>query len=165
MTLTWTEIQTFISTYPWTQDVAFVVVCFLVALIATRITKAALKRKLGLVNARVLSQMVRVMIWGIFLILILSNLGYDVNSLIAGLGLGGLAFALAAQEVLGNFLGSVSILADKPFKVGDTIRMGEFSGEVLEIGLRSTKLEAKNKTLITIPNRLMASSVVEKLTT
>lgn len=164
MTFTWSEIEALLIRAPWIEDVTFVVICFFAAVIIARLTKVALKRKLGLSNARILSQIVRVMIWGIFLILVLSNLGYDVNSLIAGLGLGGLAFALAAQEVLGNFLGSISLLADKPFKVGDTIRMGEFTGVVLEIGLRSTRLEAKNKTLITIPNRLMASSVVEKLT-
>lgn len=98
----------------------------------------------------------------IAVILVAQNLGYSVGSLLAGLGIGGLAVALAAQESLGNFFGSVSIMADRPFKVGDWIQVGsKVDGDVEEIGLRSTKVRTWSKTVMTIPNKVLANEIVE----
>lgn len=95
-------------------------------------------------------------------ILIIQNLGYSVGSLLAGLGIGGLAIALAAQESLGNFFGSISLAADRTFKVGDWIAVGDrVDGTVEEIGLRSTKVRTWKRTLLSIPNKIIAGEVVE----
>lgn len=95
-------------------------------------------------------------------ILVVQNLGYSVGSLLAGLGIGGLAVALAAQESLGNFFGSVSLVADHPFKVGDWIQVGsKVDGDVEEIGMRSTKVRTWSKSLMSIPNKVLASEIIE----
>jgi MscS family membrane protein len=93
-------------------------------------------------------------------ILIIQNMGYSVGSLLAGLGIGGLAVALAAQESLSNFFGSLVVAVDRPFKLGDFIQMGSVMGTVEEIGLRSSRLRTPQRTLVTIPNRMMASEVI-----
>jgi MscS family membrane protein len=93
---------------------------------------------------------------------VIQNLGYSVSSLLAGLGIGGLAVALAAQESLGNFFGSISIIADRPFKVGDWIQVGDrVDGDVEEIGLRSTRVRTWSKSQLTIPNKVMAGEIIE----
>ncbi len=98
----------------------------------------------------------------IAVILVVQNLGYSVSSLLAGLGIGGLAVALAAQETLGNFFGSVSLVADRPFKVGDWIQVGsKVDGDVEEIGLRSTKVRTWSKSLMSIPNKVLANEIIE----
>lgn len=105
----------------------------------------------------------RILIWSVALILILSNLGFNVNSLIAGLGIGGVAIALGVQETLNSFFSSVMIIADKSFKVGDHIKVaGSEEGEVLKIGFRSTLVKTKNGKIFILPNKLLASSIIEK---
>jgi MscS family membrane protein len=87
-----------------------------------------------------------------------------VTSLVAGLGIGGLAFALAAQPLLTNLFGGLSIIADKPFHLGDRIRVDlQHEGIVREIGMRSTVIETANTTKLIIPNSVIASSVIENL--
>jgi MscS family membrane protein len=93
-------------------------------------------------------------------ILIIQNMGYSVGSLLAGLGIGGLAVALAAQESLSNFFGSLVVAVDRPFKLGDFIQIGAVMGTVEEIGLRSSRLRTPQRTLVTIPNKMMASEVI-----
>ncbi|UCG51980.1 MAG: mechanosensitive ion channel family protein [Candidatus Latescibacterota bacterium] len=88
------------------------------------------------------------------------NLGYSVASLLAGLGIGGLAIALAAQDTISNFFGSITILLDRPFSVGDWIETGDQEGVVEEIGFRSTRIRTFGKTQLSIPNRTLANSVV-----
>ncbi|HVR34268.1 MAG TPA: mechanosensitive ion channel family protein, partial [Methylomirabilota bacterium] len=93
---------------------------------------------------------------------LLATLNVDVVGLLAGLGVGGIAIALAAQDSFGNFLGTLNILADRPFKVGDWIQMGDrVDGTIEEIGFRSTKVRTFAKTLISIPNRLLATEIVD----
>ncbi len=87
----------------------------------------------------------------------------DVMALITGLGLGGLALALAARETLENLFASFTIFLDLPFVVGDTIQAGNISGDVEKIGFRSTKLRAVDGNLIMIPNRLLTSQSLENL--
>ena len=105
---------------------------------------------------------VRTFLFVIAVILVVQNLGYSVSSLLAGLGIGGLAVALAAQETLGNFFGSISLVADRPFKVGDWIQVGnKVDGNVEEIGMRSTKVRTWSKSLMSIPNKVLASEIIE----
>lgn len=109
-----------------------------------------------------LKKAARVFLIIIGVILVIQNLGYSVGSLLAGLGIGGLAVALAAQESLGNFFGSISIAADRPFKVGDWVQVGDkIDGDVEEVGLRSTKVRTWAKSQLTIPNKVLANEVIE----
>jgi MscS family membrane protein len=109
--------------------------------------------------ARNFVKVIIILIGAIFLI---KHFGYDVTSLIAGLGIGGLAFALAAQPLLSNLFGGIAIIADKPFKIGDRVKIdGKFEGVVREIGMRSTVIQTSNNTKLTIPNSTIASNVVE----
>jgi MscS family membrane protein len=97
----------------------------------------------------------------IAVIALLSHLGYPVASLIAGLGVGGLAVALAAQKTLENLFGAFAIGADQPFQEGDFVRIDDFLGTVEYIGLRSTKFRTLDRTLITIPNGKLADMKLE----
>ncbi len=95
------------------------------------------------------------------IMLILQNNGVNVTALIGGLGLGGLAVALAAKDTLENFFGSLTILWDKPFKVGDWIQVGDLEGTVVEIGFRSTRVRTFYTSLITIPNSKLATAEID----
>lgn len=84
----------------------------------------------------------RLVIWSMVLLLALENLGIDVTALIAGLGIGGVAVALAAQNILGDLFASVSIALDKPFVLGDFVTVGDFQGTVESIGLKTTRMRS-----------------------
>jgi len=88
----------------------------------------------------------------------------NVATIIAGLGIGGIAVALAAQDTLQNLLGSFTIFADKPFVVGDLIRIDKYEGTIEKVGFRSTLLRTIDKTLVVIPNKKMVDSPLENLT-
>lgn len=87
----------------------------------------------------------------------------NVATIIAGLGIGGIAVALAAQDTLQNLLGSFTIFADKPFVVGDLIRIDQYEGTVEKVGFRSTLIRTLDKTLVIIPNKKMVDSPLENL--
>ncbi len=89
--------------------------------------------------------------------------GKPMSSIIAGLGLGGLAFALAAQDTIKNFFGSVMILLDKPFSVGERIVIDGHDGSVEEVGFRSTKVRTLTGHVVTVPNERMVSSTVQNI--
>jgi len=97
------------------------------------------------------------------LLFILQNLDVDITSLIAGLGLGGLAFALAAQDSVRNFIGGITILADKPFQIGDWVLVGEIEGNVESIGFRSTRVRTFENSLVTIPNSSITEAEVDNM--
>ncbi len=102
-------------------------------------------------------KVVTVIIGGLF---VLQNLNVNVSSLLAGLGIGGLAFALAAKDTLANFFGSVMIFIDRPFQVGDWVVIGPAEGIVEEVGFRSTRVRTFYNSLMTIPNaKLMDTSI------
>ncbi len=92
------------------------------------------------------------------------TLGYSVSALVASLGIGGVAVALAAKDTLANFFGSVMVMIDKPFRIGETIKAGDFTGAVEEIGFRSTRIRTLDKTLMVVPNEKIASMNIENLT-
>ena len=100
-------------------------------------------------------------IWGIGVIMALRNVGVDVGAMIAGLGIGGLAFALAAQDTIKNIFGGITIFSDRPFRLGDRIVVDGFDGFVEDIGIRSTRLRTLDKQLITIPNyKIVEASIL-----
>lgn len=93
----------------------------------------------------------------------IQSLGYNVSTILSGLGIGGLAFALAAQDTIANLFGSLVVAIDQPFKVGETVKIGAHTGTVEEIGLRSTKIRLVDKSLVVIPNKLVSSEAITNL--
>jgi len=98
-------------------------------------------------------------------IVILSNLGYDILSVLTGLGIGGLAIALAAQDAVKNVIGGFSIFWDKPFQIDDYVEISGENGTVSEVGIRSTRLKTIGGTTIVIPNSKVADTVIENYST
>lgn len=92
---------------------------------------------------------------------ILSTLGFDVTAGIAALGIGGIALALGAQKTVENFVGSVTLIADQPIRVGDFCSVSGITGTVEQIGMRSTRIRTQNRTIVTIPNGEFSSSKIE----
>lgn len=110
------------------------------------------------------SRVAKVGLLAIAVVAVLSDLGYPVASLIAGLGIGGLALALAAQKTVENLFGAFSIGVDQPFRVGDAVKVEDFQATVERIGLRSTRFRTLDRTIITLPNGRLADSRVESYT-
>ena len=96
-------------------------------------------------------------------LLTVQSLGYNVSAIMQGLGIGGLAFALAAQDTIANLFGSIVVAIDQPFKVGETVKIGANIGMVEDIGLRSTKIRLIDKSLVVIPNKLVSSEAIVNL--
>lgn len=105
----------------------------------------------------------KVIIWCLGIVVGLNNAGYDVGAIIAGLGIGGLAFALAAQDTVKNFFGGIMIFADKPFQTGERIIIGGIDGKVEEIGIRSTRVRTLEGRVVTIPNSKFSDDAVENV--
>jgi MscS family membrane protein len=95
---------------------------------------------------------VQVLVIGLAALAVLQNLGINVTGILAGLGIGGLAVALAAQKTVENLFGGVTLIADQPVRVGDFCRFGDRVGTVEEVGLRSTRVRTLDRTVVTIPN-------------
>jgi len=102
-------------------------------------------------------------IWAIGVMMALRNVGVDVGALIAGLGIGGLAFALAAQDTIKNVFGGITIFTDRPFRIGDRIKVDGFDGMVEDIGIRSTRIRTFEKRLVTIPNYKIVEASIENV--
>ena len=94
-------------------------------------------------------------------IFIFGNLGFDLTTGIAALGVGGLALALGAQKMIENLVGSVVVVADQPVRVGDYCKFGALEGTVVDIGIRSTRLRTLNRTIVTVPNGEFSSMSIE----
>ena len=96
-------------------------------------------------------------------VFVADSMGFDLTSLIAGLGISGLALALAAKDSISNFFGAITVLLDRPFKVGDWIIVGAAEGEVIEINLRTTLIRTSADTVITMPNANLVNTPVENV--
>jgi MscS family membrane protein len=97
-------------------------------------------------------------------LVVFESLGFQVKTFLTGLGIGGLAFALAAQDTIANMFGSFVVVMDQPFYVGEYIRVAGFEGTVEEIGLRSTRLRTAQRTQVVIPNKTVATEVITNFT-
>jgi small-conductance mechanosensitive channel len=102
----------------------------------------------------------RYLIWFAGIMLVFINLDINITPFLAGAGIVGLAFALAAQDLISNFLGGAIITVDKPFKVGDRINVDQYIGDVIKIGPRSTRLKTLDYQIVTIPNNKITSNVI-----
>ncbi len=106
---------------------------------------------------------IKLAIWVIAIIFGLDNAGYDVGAVIAGLGIGGLAFAMAAKDMIANLFGGFTIFTDKPFMINDRIVVAGVDGTVKEIGVRSTRLQTSAGRTVIIPNATLADSIIENI--
>lgn len=95
---------------------------------------------------------IRILVVTLGILFILQNFGYNITSLLTGLGIGGLAFALAAQNTVSNLFGSITIFSDKPFQLGDWISIGDIEGTVEDLGFRTTRIRRFDQALVTVPN-------------
>ncbi len=111
-------------------------------------------------SVSVLGFMARLILWAVITLLALSNLGFDITALVAGLGIGGIAVALAAQNILGDVFASLSIVLDKPFVIGDFIIVGDMLGTVEHIGMKTTQVRSLSGELIIFANADLLSSRV-----
>ena len=108
----------------------------------------------------IVRKIVNITIWSMTIIIGIDNAGYDVSTMVTGLGIGGLVFALAAKDAVSNLFGGVIIFSDKPFNINDRIILNDYEGYVREIGLRSIKLETLDGRVVTMPNSKVTDNPV-----
>lgn len=149
-------------------NITWFVVRFVNALIEEFLVPAAADEKsykyLDTTILPIISRTVLGVIWSIGVVMALHNVGVDVGALIAGLGIGGLAFALAAQDTIKNIFGGITIFTDRPFRIGDRIKVDGFEGFVEDIGIRSTRIRTLERRLVTIPNYKIVEASIENVT-
>lgn len=159
----------------WLGRVYYLLIIFNVAWLITRLFDALLEEYLVPAAERsendlddvllpIVRKGVKFAVWSIAVIVGLNNAGYDVGALIAGLGIGGLAFALAAQDSVANLFGGFTIFTDKPFTINDRIVINGIDGVVKEIGIRSTRIQTLEGRMVTIPNKIFSGSPIENIT-
>jgi MscS family membrane protein len=153
--------------YAYTVGFSLVIFWLLLRAFSTlldHLHEAAREKQLGVAAFMPWIKKSLVVIFVVFgLLMIAQSLGADVKAFLAGLGIGGLAFALAAQDTLANIFGSVVVAVDQPFKIGETIQIGGTTGTVEDIGLRSTKIRRLDKALVIIPNKTVAAENITNL--
>lgn len=108
-----------------------------------------------------LCRVVKIVLITVAVLSVLSSFGLNVGTILASLGIGGMALAFASQETIANFFGSVSIIMDRPFVVGDWVRTSACEGHIEKIGFRSTRVKTFTQTIVTIPNASLAKEAVE----
>lgn len=108
----------------------------------------------------IIAKGLKISVWVMAIIIGLDNAGYDVTTMIAGLGLGGLAFAMAAKDTIANLFGGFTIITDKPFTLNDRIQVKGFDGNVKEIGIRSTRIKTFDGREVVVPNATIANDVL-----
>ncbi|MDR3115781.1 MAG: mechanosensitive ion channel family protein [Treponema sp.] len=104
------------------------------------------------------------LIWIIAGVLILRTLGYNVSALMAGLGLGGAALALASKDTLSNCFGSITVFVDRPFSLNDRIKIAGYDGVITDMGIRTSRLRTLENRTVIIPNSIFASTPIENIT-
>jgi MscS family membrane protein len=109
----------------------------------------------------VVSRVLKLTIWLLAITAVLGDWGYHTTTILASLGVGGLAIALAAQKTIENLFGGVSVISDRPVSVGDFCRFGDRVGTVEDVGLRSTRIRTLDRTVVTVPNAQFASMTLE----
>lgn len=115
-------------------------------------------KKDDLAGVKAFSFLVKFVVWSFVLVFILSNLGYNLTSIITGLGVGGIAVGLALQNVLGDFFSGIIILFDRPFEIGDFIKVNELSGTVKSIGVKTTRITLLDGQELVVTNKDLTES-------
>jgi len=111
----------------------------------------------------VVRKTLNILIWSIGVIIALNNIGFNVGAVLAGMGIGGLALAMAAKDTVSNLFGGIMIFTDKPFIIRDRVKIDGYDGIVEEIGIRSTRLRTLAGRIVTIPNAKFTDGIVENL--
>jgi len=158
----------------WITNVYHVMVAVTVTWLIARLVDAIIKEYLIPLTEKTESTMddqiipvvrkgLRAAIWILGIIVALNNAGYNVGALLAGLGIGGLALAMAAKDTVSNIFGGITIFTDKPFKVNDRVKIGGFDGIITEVGIRSTRLKTFEGRIVTIPNSKFTDGMIENV--
>jgi len=145
------------------NSIFYFAVIFNIAWLATRLFDAIIEKyivpkvkdsetDLDDILLPIIRKIVNVSIWVVTIVIGVDNAGYNVTTMVTGLGIGGLVFALAAKDAVSNLFGGFIIFSDKPFNINDRIILNGFEGYVREIGLRSTRLETLEGRMVTMPN-------------
>lgn len=112
----------------------------------------------------ILRMAIRILVISLGSLMAISNAGFDVGAALAGLGIGGLALALAAQDAVANFFGGITVIVEKPFKIGDLVKVVEVKGYVRDIGLRTTLVETTAGSMIRLPNKQFIDNAINLIT-
>ena len=105
----------------------------------------------------------KIFVVAVGIVFVAENLGFDYKTLFAGLGLGGLAFALAAKDTVSNIFGSLTILLDRPFQIGDWVIIGDAEGSVETVGIRSTRIRTFYNSLVAVPNSQLINATIDNM--
>lgn len=158
----------------WINRIYYVLIIFNIAWLINRLIDALIEEYLVPIVEKsesdlddqllpILRKGIHATVWIMAVIIALNNAGYDVGALIAGIGIGGLALALAAQDTVANVFGGMTIFVDQPFTIRDWIKIGGHEGTIEEVGIRSTRIRTFEGRLITIPNKIFAESAIENV--
>lgn len=158
----------------WVDRVFYILIIFNIAWMVSRLFKAIIQEYVAPMVAKsegdlddqllpIIKKGVNIIIWIVAFIVAVDNAGYDVSAILAGLGIGGLALALAAQDSVGNLIGGFTIFADKPFTINDRIQVNGYDGFVTEIGIRSTRIKTLEGRIVTIPNSDISNNSIENV--
>lgn len=159
----------------WVNNVYNIMIAFTVTWLIARLVDAIIREYLVPLAEKSESTMddqmipvirkgLRAVIWILGILVALNNAGYNVGALLAGLGIGGLALAMAAKDTVANIFGGITIFTDKPFKINDRVKLNGFDGTITEIGIRSTRLKTLAGRIVTIPNSKFTDGMVENVT-
>ncbi len=153
--------------YAYVAAFAFILLVFLLRLANASLDHLQTRARRKQLNVVAFMPWIKRVVLSLILVIgvltIAHSLGANVHAFLAGLGIGGLAVALAAQDTLANIFGSVVIAVDQPFRVGEAVQIGPNSGVVEDIGLRSTRLRTPQRNLVTIPNKTVAAEPIANL--
>jgi len=153
------------------DSVFYFLVIFNIAWFATRLLDAVIEKyiapkvkesetDLDDILLPIIRKLVNISIWAITIVVGIDNAGYNVTTMVTGLGIGGLVFALAAKDAVSNLFGGFIIFSDKPFNINERIILNGYEGYVREIGLRSTKIETLDGRMVTMPNSKVTDNAV-----
>lgn len=143
--------------------IVFFMIKFITAMLRHYLLDKSQTIKLQETTIDLLVKIVRVTLFIIGILLVLSNLGINVSAFVAGLGIGGLAFALAAQDLLKNFFSGIALIFDGTFHKGERVNFEGHDGNIVEVNLRTTKVRTRDGAMLTIPNALLADNIVENV--
>jgi MscS family membrane protein len=150
----------------WTLGITWLIVRVVSALLREYLLPYAKERGISAMDSSVEALTIRtaaLLIWGVGVIAALNNAGYNVNALLAGVGISGLAMAMAAKDTVANIFGGITVFTDQPFRVGDRIRVAGYDGTVLRVGIRSTRIRTLEGPVVVVPNFRFTDTVVENV--
>ncbi|MCK4568865.1 MAG: mechanosensitive ion channel family protein [Bacteroidales bacterium] len=158
----------------WIDNIYMVMIALTITWLLARLVDAIIKEYVVPITKKtkgdlddqiipIIRKAIRAAIWIMGIIIAMNNAGYNVGALLAGLGIGGIALAMAAKDTVANFFGGITIFTDKPFKINDRVKINGFDGTITEIGIRSTRLKTLENRIVTIPNSKFTDGMVENV--